>query len=183
MSSHPPPNLHSQSPTGHTSLSRSTSSSSVHSTILLTPGNTSPAPGDGAAPTDLHHGTMALNEATKELAGEITKLERDCADLKARKAELELKIQELKREMVVLSAAEKKAEKECNQIRDIMEEKRTEGPELLRRFNEACFRVRAGEVVGLLLFIPVVSLGITVVAMEVALGWKVVTWGVAAVSG
>ncbi|KFZ15232.1 hypothetical protein V501_02817 [Pseudogymnoascus sp. VKM F-4519 (FW-2642)] len=180
MSPHIPPNPSSPSPTGHT-----TSSSSTSSTTLLTPDGASPTPGNEAPPTSLHHETISLDEATKEIVGEISQLERDYADLKSRKAELELKIEELKREMVALDAAEKRAAEECKEKRACLEEweKKLEG--LMENLKELYSHSKGAvmkTVTAALLYIPLVSLGVTVVATEVAIGWRMVSWGVAAVS-
>lgn len=110
-------------------------------------------------------------------------MERDCADLKIRKAELEQKIEEMRHETATLDAAEKEAEKAIKERRAYLETKQKEAAELLRKRNDGYFRVVFEQVVVvLLIIIPVVLLGITVVAMEVALGWRMLTWGVAAVS-
>lgn len=185
MSPHPPPNPSSPSPTGHTTSSRSTSSSSIHSTTLLTPGGASPTPGNEATPTSLYHKTIALDEATKDIVGEISQLERDYADLKSKKAELELKIEELKRDMVALNAAEKKAAEKCKEERACLEEWEKKLELLMENLKELYSHSKGAvmkAVTAALLYIPLASLGVTVVATEVAIGWRMVSWGVAAVS-
>ncbi|KFZ09777.1 hypothetical protein V502_08496 [Pseudogymnoascus sp. VKM F-4520 (FW-2644)] len=190
MSPHPSSASRSPWPTSHTSSARSTSSSSIRSTTLITPGDTSPTPDDEATHISLHHRKMTLDEATQEFARENTKLEqdwasleRDCADLKSRKAELEQKTEEIWHEMARLDAAEKEAETAIKERRAFLETKQKEAAELLRKRNLMNLRVAAEKVaVDLLIVVPGVSLGITVLAMELALGWRMLTWGVAVVS-
>lgn len=117
--------------------------------------------------------------------GEISQLERDYADLKSKKAELELKIEELKRDMVALNAAEKKAAEKCKEERACLEEWEKKLELLMENLKELYSHSKGAvmkAVTAALLYIPLASLGVTVVATEVAIGWRMVSWGVAAVS-
>jgi hypothetical protein len=110
-------------------------------------------------------------------------LEEVCANLEHRQAELELGMIKMKCRMALLEAEEKTADDATTKRQAVLGVRKKRGAELLGQIKASDVDGEIGMVVGALLFIPVVSVGIMVASMEVLLGWKMICWGVAAVSG